>query len=223
MLQVGRILENSDEVPIGRLLRICERKQPVLPPWKQDQEDRQFTGYVDLSEMLTDLGVDVIKVAYLLLFRWSVSGRCCLDGSSIHQRIFCCSSHSSDTSSNPVLNILLPRSFCPSSVSLAFHFSPVFGVFCVCPKQLFCFLLQFRNVPEVTPRSSEMDWFVMCSVHDTGNGRIIYAHYEYHGLNIGYYVCFMTHISWAKPFADSWRCRSSMLGIVHLCNHAIGI
>ena len=53
----------------------------------------------------------------------SISRHCCLDGSSIHQSIFCCSSHSPDTSPHPVLHILLPRSLWPSSVSLAFQFS----------------------------------------------------------------------------------------------------
>ena len=47
---------------MGELLRLCEKKRPVLPPWKQDQEDRQFTGYVDLTEMLTHMEVDVRKV-----------------------------------------------------------------------------------------------------------------------------------------------------------------
>ncbi len=31
----------------------------------------------------------------------SVSGRCCLDGSSIHQSIFCCSSHFPEIYSHP--------------------------------------------------------------------------------------------------------------------------
>ena len=57
----------------------------------------------------------------LLLFR--LSGRCCLDGSSKHQPIVCCLSHSPDTCPHPVLHILLPRSLWPSSVSLPFHFS----------------------------------------------------------------------------------------------------
>ena len=37
----------------------------------------------------------------------SVSGRCCLDGSSIHQPILCCLSHSPDTSTHPILRVLL--------------------------------------------------------------------------------------------------------------------
>ena len=43
-------------------------------------------GYASLSLSLS-----------LSLFYLSVSGRCCLDGSSIHQPIFCCSSHPPDT------------------------------------------------------------------------------------------------------------------------------
>ena len=45
------------------------------------------------------------------------------DGSSIHQPIFCCSSHSPDTCLHPVPQVLLPGSIGPSSVSLALHFS----------------------------------------------------------------------------------------------------
>ena len=45
------------------------------------------------------------------LFRLSISGRCCLAGSSVHQPIFCRSSHSTHTCPHPVLHILLPRSF----------------------------------------------------------------------------------------------------------------
>ena len=43
----------------------------------------------------------------LSLFRLSLSGRCCLDGSSIHQPIFGCLSHSPDTSTHPILHVLL--------------------------------------------------------------------------------------------------------------------
>ena len=62
------------------------------------------------------------QVRGFLLFRLSISGRCCLDGSSIHQPICSCSSHSPDTCPHPVLHILLPRSLWSSSVSLVFHF-----------------------------------------------------------------------------------------------------
>ena len=62
-----------------------------------------------------------------VLFCLSVSGCCGLDGSSIHQPIFCRSSHSPDTCPHPALHILLPRSFWPSSVSLAFHFLCLIG------------------------------------------------------------------------------------------------
>lgn len=64
--QARRLEQTEGGVTIWDLLTICERKRPVLPPWKQDQEDRQFTGYVDLSEMLTHMEVDVRKVMYAL-------------------------------------------------------------------------------------------------------------------------------------------------------------
>ena len=62
-------------------------------------------------------------VSHLLHFLLSISRLCCLDGSSIHQAIFCCPSQSPDTCLHPVLHILLTRSLWHSSVSLAFHFS----------------------------------------------------------------------------------------------------
>ena len=67
------------------------------------------------------------------------------------------------------------RSFWHSSVSFAFHFSSSNRflqclVFFIHPKQLnFCILIKFRSVPDVTPSSSAMGWFVRCSVHVTRN------------------------------------------------------
>ena len=40
---------------------------------------------------------------------------------------------------------------------------------------IFCFSIQFRNVPDVTPSSSAMDWFVPCSVNDTRNIFLYYS------------------------------------------------
>ena len=74
--------------------------------------------------ILSTLSLSLIRFTrsmLLSLFRLSVSGRCCLDGSSIHQPIFCCSSHSPDTCPHPVLHILLPISIWP--FTLAFHLS----------------------------------------------------------------------------------------------------
>ena len=105
-------------------------------------------------------------------FRLSVSGRCCLDGSSIHRPIFCCSSHSPYTlgpiqSSTPFSQDLfcLPRFFGLGSLfPSSNNFSSV-----SCPKQLnFCFLITFRSVPDVTPSISEL-YGLVCSVFSPMN------------------------------------------------------
>ena len=76
---------------------------------------------------------------------------------------------------HPVLQIFLPRSFWPSSASLAFLFPSSINLFsvwclCMCQKQLnLCFSIKFRCVPDVTPSSSAMDWFVLSTFHDNHN------------------------------------------------------
>ena len=41
----------------------------------------------------------------------------------------------------------------------------MFGVFLYVQNNLFfCFLIKFTSVPDVTPSSSTMDWFILCSV-----------------------------------------------------------
>ena len=102
---------SKESAPI-RTRTVVRDEQPLLPPtimsliWNCTGEGRRGRNCE----------------CYISIFRLSVSGRCCLDGYSTHQSIFCCSSHSPDASPHPVLHILLPRSLWPSSVSLAFHF-----------------------------------------------------------------------------------------------------
>ena len=75
----------------------------------------------------------------LLHVRLSISRCCCFDGSSIHEPIFCCSSHSPDTCPHPVLHILLPTYLWPSTFILVF-ISPMFDVFlCVRNNLIFAF------------------------------------------------------------------------------------
>ena len=104
----------------------------------------------------------------------SVSGCCCLDGysiESIHQPIFCCSSHSPDTCPHPVLHIFL------QNISLAFlcffglsHFllvllSPVLGFFFYiqCMSEI-TYLLLFNKVQECFRCESEfIGYRLVCS------------------------------------------------------------
>ena len=75
------------------------------------------------------------KIPTRSLFRSNVSGHCCLDGSSIHQPIFCCSSHSPNTCLHPVLHILLPRSFFGLPLLLwSFTFRSSIWCHFICPK-----------------------------------------------------------------------------------------
>ena len=53
------------------------------------------------------------------LFHFSISRHCCLDGSSIHQPIFCCSSHSPDTCPHPVLHTSRSSAVRPTLQTLA--------------------------------------------------------------------------------------------------------
>ena len=88
------------------------------------------------------------------IFRFSVSRHYYLDWYSVHQPIFCCSSHSPDICPHPVLHILLPMSHWSSSVCLAFHFSfsnlvfisPVFGVFLYVRNNFFNELILLRLI-----------------------------------------------------------------------------
>ena len=107
--------------------------------------------------------------ALMSSFRLSISGRCCLDGSSIHQPTFCCSSYSPQSSppqcDHIILSILSLHLFLwhctfPSSINFFhgwFRLHVRNNLFCLCDK-----------VPDLT---TAMDWFVvcrpLCSVHDT--------------------------------------------------------
>ena len=91
------------------------------------------------------------------------------------------------TSDNLLLFVPLSRHLPPSSpphpspeISLAFlrfyglftfpssiNFPRVWCIFIRRKYLNFCFLIEFRSVPDETPSSSAMDWFVLGSVHDT--------------------------------------------------------
>ena len=107
---------------------------------------------VDFIATLLKIQYSIISLSLSLPF---IHFQCCLDGSSIHQPIFCCSSHSPDTCPHPVLHILLTRSLWPSSVPFPFNFllllvSPVFRVFYVSERTFFLLFNTFRSVPDVT-------------------------------------------------------------------------
>lgn len=43
-------------------MNLCKKDRPIKPPWVEDEEDRVFTGYTDIVELVEDLGVDIKKV-----------------------------------------------------------------------------------------------------------------------------------------------------------------
>ena len=92
----------------------------------------------------------------LIRFRWSVSGRCCLDGSADLLLFVPLSRHLPQCSHpHPSLNVYLAfLRFFGLSLFLPVLISPVFCVF-ICPKYL-------------------MNWFGLCSVGDTRNSYSIY-------------------------------------------------
>lgn len=59
------LLDIQEHITIQDLLNICGREKLVKPPWILDEEDKSFTGYNNLSEMLEDMDVDVKKVCIL--------------------------------------------------------------------------------------------------------------------------------------------------------------
>ena len=105
-------------------------------------------------------------------FRLSISGRCCLGGSSIHQPIFCCSSYSPQT-----LALVKSTTMWPHHSHNIFGL-PLFLWHCTFPSSINFFngwfrlhvrnnlFFLFNKVPDLT---TAMDWFVVCFVHDTQN------------------------------------------------------
>ena len=51
------------KVGIRDLVDICRKDRVVKPPWVEDEEDRCFTGYLSMVDMLEDHGIDVKKVS----------------------------------------------------------------------------------------------------------------------------------------------------------------
>ena len=60
--EMRAILKNHGKVTTKDLLMVCRKNQPVKPPWVEDEEDRRFTGYKSIREMLEDQNIDVKKV-----------------------------------------------------------------------------------------------------------------------------------------------------------------
>ncbi|ELT95082.1 hypothetical protein CAPTEDRAFT_202967 [Capitella teleta] len=56
------VLDKQEHITIQDLLTICQKEKIVQPPWILDEEDKYFTGYESLTELLEDLSVDVKKI-----------------------------------------------------------------------------------------------------------------------------------------------------------------
>ena len=86
----------------------CHQLVPYTSRWAQ-----QSVVIKHIKPMISFL---LLLDIVLLLFLLSVSGCCCIDGSSIHQPIFSCSSNSPDTCPHPVLYIQA----CPHQTQIKF-------------------------------------------------------------------------------------------------------
>ena len=132
-------------------------------------------------------------------FRLSISGRCCLDGSSIHQPIFCCSSYSPQSSPPQCDHIILTISLVflclfgiagptfPSSINF---FNGWFRLHV--RNYLFCL---FNKVPDLT---TAMDWFVVCFVHET-------QHISRYHLFSNAFMCFSVFFVQGPRFTSMWQ------------------
>ena len=111
----------SNGAPLALQLKAIDQEfHDLLAGGKSVNADRVQELLAWKSKQATQVAIcEICLIMSLVFFRVSVSGRCCLDGSSIHQPIFCCSSHSPDTSPGPVLDILLTITLWPSSVSFS--------------------------------------------------------------------------------------------------------
>lgn len=55
------------QVTIGDMIEVCRRPESQhKPPWIEDEEDRRFVGYHDVSEALESMDISVRKVPPIL-------------------------------------------------------------------------------------------------------------------------------------------------------------
>lgn len=52
----------NGQVSIGELVAICRKSLKKKPPWVEDEEDRRFAGYKEISEALENMEIDIKKV-----------------------------------------------------------------------------------------------------------------------------------------------------------------
>ncbi len=50
------------KISMSQLMKICSRKRAVKPPWIADDEERNFKGFRDITQLIEDMGVDSKKV-----------------------------------------------------------------------------------------------------------------------------------------------------------------
>ena len=62
------IQQNKGHMKIEELLDLCAKPVVIKPPWVEDEEDRHFTGFKSLTELLEDMFVDVQKVSISLFY-----------------------------------------------------------------------------------------------------------------------------------------------------------
>ena len=81
-------------------------------------------------------------------------------------------------------------------------------VFLTCPKELnFSYLLKFKNVPDVIPSSSAVDWCVHCSVDDVRT--IFLEHFVFRCIDAFCYV--FVQGPRFTPVCGSWRYACSII------------
>ena len=65
--EILKMRYENGEVSIVDLCQVCSILRTPKPPWVEEDEDRNFTGYRNVTEMLEDMGIDCKQVSTKLL------------------------------------------------------------------------------------------------------------------------------------------------------------